>query len=511
MWKFPQLFLSFVGASGCLRELYRSLHCANLNTVMAVIACTQTTEKVFHAFIFKEKRDQGKLIWSRIVDTEKAVDFPLQTEREIGRRRHWVAAIRQQGAADGLGSGSLFSQNSLSQSSHYLADSSLSQDLNRYDFTAASITPEQDRRRTVEENEAAESAWGGGGYVELEDDDMGRHPCMAQLVAVVRLMAEKDMYTVPANNKECDLPGYMKTLMTLLTDSHTQRNVKLFLLKFIYHCSDVFQPFAVHLYRPILDCVSDGTLSAEGRLNYLILDLIIMLLDWSERTGTRPSGSSSEKVAVARALALLMKNIWHTDSRIFKTNLELVRTVLSLWKEDCLDTTSLDFSIVDELLGSADRSERLGALRLLSILLENGLRDDARLKDVSFFRKVIKLAQTGQQKVSAAAARPLGLLLATAAAEQSALVANMRQLLDPLLSELAVANATEEKGRFLVVLHGVQRAYPDILADFASQFLYTMKARASEELSLCLEMLITFAPRLAQEKTLYMLFYNQLS
>ena len=87
----------------------------------------------------------------------------------------------------------------------------------------------------------------------------------------------------------------------------------------------------------------------------------------------------------------------------------------------------------------------------------------------------------------------------------------MRQLLDPLLSELAVANATEEKGRFLVVLHGVQRAYPDILADFASQFLYTMKARASEELSLCLEMLITFAPRLAQEKTLYMLFYNQLS
>ena len=84
------------GASQNLRQLYQFLHCSNLNTVMAIIACTQTTEKVFHAFIFKEKREANKLIWSRIVDREKVLEFPLLVGREVGHRKHWVGGLRQQ-------------------------------------------------------------------------------------------------------------------------------------------------------------------------------------------------------------------------------------------------------------------------------------------------------------------------------------------------------------------------------------------------------------------------------
>jgi hypothetical protein len=80
----------------------------------------------------------------------------------------------------------------------------------------------------------------------------------------------------------------MKTLQSLLTDSAQHRNVKLFLLKFIYNASEVFQPFAQHLDRPVLECIGDGTVSQEGGLNYLLTDLLIMLLDWSDKTATRP-------------------------------------------------------------------------------------------------------------------------------------------------------------------------------------------------------------------------------
>jgi hypothetical protein len=77
-------------------------------------------------------------------------------------------------------------------------------------------------------------------------------------------------------------------------------------------------------------------------------------------------------MAVLRAFSLLVKNIWHTDSRIFKMNLELVRMMLSLWKECLVAAGSLDFTVVDDLLSSTDKAESLGALRLLAELLEQG-------------------------------------------------------------------------------------------------------------------------------------------
>jgi hypothetical protein len=136
----------------------------------------------------------------------------------------------------------------------------------------------------------------------------------------------------------------------------------------------------------------------------------------------------------------------------------------------------------------------------LLFIFWQGITDPARLSDASFFKKILREGQQGQQKVSVSAARCLGLILKVTAEEQRPeLVASMRQLLDAVLSDLAGAGAAEERLRFLRLLYGVQRAYPDILADFAGQFLYGMKARQGEELSLCLEMLITYASRLVQE------------
>jgi hypothetical protein len=171
--------------------------------------------------------------------------------------------------------------------------------------------------------------------------------------------------------------------------------------------------------------------------------------------------------------------------------------MLSLWKESLETARVVDFSIVDSLLGLGDnRAESLGGLRLLAILLEHGLSDAVRMEDPGFFRKILRLAQTGGQKtVGVAAARCLGLMLAAGRPE---LVARMRQLLDPVLSELAVGSGADERARFLVVLHGVQRSYPEILVDFANHFVYVMKIRSGDELSLCLEMFTTFAPRLVQ-------------
>jgi hypothetical protein len=83
-------------------------------------------------------------------------------------------------------------------------------------------------------------------------------------------------------------------------------------------------------------------------------------------------------MAVLRTFSLLVKNIWHADSRIFKMNLELVRMMLSLWK-DCLAADSMDFTVVDDLLSSTDKAESLGALRLLAELLEQETENKLQL------------------------------------------------------------------------------------------------------------------------------------
>jgi hypothetical protein len=77
-------------------------------------------------------------------------------------------------------------------------------------------------------------------------------------------------------------------------------------------------------------------------------------------------------MAVLRTFSLVVRNIWHTDSRIFKMNLEMVRMMLSLWKECLVAAGSLDFTVVDDLLSSTEKAESLGALRLLAELLEQG-------------------------------------------------------------------------------------------------------------------------------------------
>ena len=38
--------------------LRRELHCAAYNALMAIISCTQTEEKFYHAFLFKDDPDK---------------------------------------------------------------------------------------------------------------------------------------------------------------------------------------------------------------------------------------------------------------------------------------------------------------------------------------------------------------------------------------------------------------------------------------------------------------------
>jgi len=73
----------------------------------------------------------------------------------------------------------------------------------------------------------------------------------------------------------------MEQIRMKLTSEKTHQNVKLFLLRLILNCSEMFRPFAKHFGKEILDLVTSSTTwPGNVTVNYFSLDLIVMLLSW---------------------------------------------------------------------------------------------------------------------------------------------------------------------------------------------------------------------------------------
>ena len=466
-----------------MKSLYRQYHCARLNCCIAIVSCTSLTEKVYNHFIFKEAKAKDELIWSRIVDVNCDIQLKLVLEKDFFTRKHLVT-VRQ----------SSFSgpQENFSSQSHYLSDSSLSQDLSHYDYTASltqSVTPGavKDTKENVEPNN----------FVEIEEDEIGTNPCMAQLMAVIQHMAASEIYSIPTGTfTQVSLPLWMQSILAVLSDSSAHRNIKLLFLKLIYNCSEIFLPFCSKFYQPIIECIIDGTLSPAGELNYLILDLLTMMLYWSDKTNTLPD----KNLAVSRMLTLLMKNVFHEQKRIFKANIELIRLILDKWLECCV--LDANFSVIDELLMAEEGDgAHCGALKVLSVFLSNKYVDAGRLESLGLLKKVLQTYQSKSKEVYKVAGTATGLYLSSLKGNNEALEEAKTKVIKTL-SDLSVHSTADKRQKFIIILHGIQESYPAILDDCASKFKYSLKNMVGEELSLCLEMLISHSTALIKDQAL---------
>ena len=73
----------------------------------------------------------------------------------------------------------------------------------------------------------------------------------------------------------------MEQIRLKLTNDKTQQNVKLFLLRLILNCSEIFRPFGKHFGKEVLELVTSSTTwPGNVTVNYFSLDLIVMLLSW---------------------------------------------------------------------------------------------------------------------------------------------------------------------------------------------------------------------------------------
>ena len=105
----------------------------------------------------------SEFVWSRIVDEKMALNFTLNDEGNVEKRSK-VVPIRQNGKTDPSKFSGLIPHNATPSSSHFLGDSSLSQDVATFDFHESLPNP-ADSQSTQNGNPLTNYQWSTQGEV----------------------------------------------------------------------------------------------------------------------------------------------------------------------------------------------------------------------------------------------------------------------------------------------------------------------------------------------------------
>ncbi|KAJ4442684.1 hypothetical protein ANN_04273 [Periplaneta americana] len=132
----------------------------------------------------------------------------------------------------------------------------------------------------------------------------------------------------PSDNKDAPPPAWLESLRKCLNDSSRPRNIRLFLLKLLLNVESRVRPYALSLLNSVLKAIDDGVLGMSP--NYLLSDTVAMVVEWCSKVTSL--SERCDRHLVSQLLHLLISNVQHQRRDVFKHNLELIRTVIELFK-----------------------------------------------------------------------------------------------------------------------------------------------------------------------------------
>jgi len=170
-----------------LKQLRFEYECTAYNTLASIVISTQNKDSFYHIFFFKENLEKGERIWEHIVDLDRALKFEVETNFPVLSKA--VARLRQE-----IRKQTESGNNDLRYiSSQYLADSSLSQDLQQkgsfFGKNVDTSTPNQNANPSTSTTPAISNL--STNDAELEMDELNSNPCMPILLDLIDTMMDK--------------------------------------------------------------------------------------------------------------------------------------------------------------------------------------------------------------------------------------------------------------------------------------------------------------------------------
>ncbi|XP_071815133.1 DNA-dependent protein kinase catalytic subunit-like [Apostichopus japonicus] len=486
-----------VGGEKVCIDLRRQYHCAAYNALIAIITCTQTDVKFYNAFLFQENVAKGQFLLENIIDEERAYEFEVEISAPLERKKKFVA-LRLQAASGGTfetGLGS-YQRSGRYLSSQYLADSSLSEDVHKFDFTGpvtqtgSSLDQSQSQgsrgsqiRGTSDMNQtevAGQEEEELGDYLEMEGDELNQHECMASVTAVLRHMMENKITPEVTQAKQSsDMPPWMKMLHGKMSSSQTSVNIKLFVARLIVNCSKVFEPFAKFWLNPLIQLIIGGEISSPG-IHYMLLDIMVVLFGWSEKA------IPEDKYLASQLLRFLMLNVHHTKRAILRNNLEVVKTLVELWKP----VLDIPTSVIYDYLSNKDPASNTNTVgvQLLGVVLANNIHPFSSTSDVDSERFYAALATNLKNRfkqVHAPAAEVVGMTFRQMADNDQITDGYLHQITTKELT--ALSNMSPEI--FINCVNKITLHYPEFANRFLNKLLFVLPSIYGAPRVQCLEVI----------------------
>ncbi|KAF4526767.1 hypothetical protein B566_EDAN012305 [Ephemera danica] len=342
------------------RHLYMQYQCCAFKAAISITCCLfpdpKAFEKKYNMFIFTVSTNGN--IWSKIVDCSRNFDLKMDFEN-IPKRKKKLVCIRKSARVPSTSSRvvgvSLVSSTVQYPASQKLFDSTLCEDVSRFDLSHVDLRSydESDLNTTTANLQHPEQE-----EVMLELDAINSNDCMAVMCALVKHCSSG--YEGDNNGQ---LPEWMKNIRKVLCSASQHKNVKLFIIKLILNVEEVFKPFAKYWLDPLCMAIVDGSLGES--MNYVLSDTVSMILSWHDIA--IPSSLSEVNLA-SNLLELLINLAYHRRQDITKHNLELIKTLVEVWKPILNVKYQLFFNICQ--LRSAEPKLQIG-LQVVAILLAN--------------------------------------------------------------------------------------------------------------------------------------------
>lgn len=298
-----------------IKEITRLLHCSAYNCSISIVSNLKKDEDSYVS-IFAENKKKKQLIWENIIDCQKQYNFQ-QTVAEYPKYCKRLINIRK----------SMKEKQVLNRYSYIynydLSTCTLTEDINAYDFNETIIYNKPDETNKKESM-----------TLTFENDELNNHECMASICGVLNHIISEEI-SVPTTDGDIILPKWLKCFLSSITTTNYD-NVRLFMLKVILNMSTVFQPYTKFFLQPIM--YTTYLYLKKNQLNYIIIDVIEMLIDWQTSFFQKSSDFTFDQnkniiqqlweIIIQKVIIIKTKEI---SKIIYKYNMNMLKTMLEVW------------------------------------------------------------------------------------------------------------------------------------------------------------------------------------
>ena len=462
------------------KEIMRLLHCSAYNCSVTIV-CLKDDENHYTS-IFAENRKDEKLIWENIVDCQKKYNF-CQTLKEYPKHCKRQINIRKSKNQKQTSGGYSYIY------SYDLSTCTLQEDINAYDFNDAVV------RNKSNNNYEEESM-----SLTFESDELNNHECMASICGVLSHMISTKI-SVPPTGNNIVMPKW------LIQFSHSMQstghdNVRLFMLKIVLNMQTVFKPYANLILQPIMKATYLYLKSNE--LNYIIADVIEMLIDWQivpDQSNGKQVAQKLWEVVIRKALVTKTNEM---SMAVYKYNRNIVRAILEMW-QSCLK--------LPEILTDKMKSAPGAAVYLILICFANGMKNDIIQKNdiLDFLEKSLEKWQDDEETVLQSC-ECFGLILTFLESQDEQ--ANRKAAIMDKIRSILRQMQTKFENRQMKCIGALCKSYPTAAVtyfDFVTANIFRVDVQGKSN---CLELFLLCIPHFSVNDILkeldYMKFHDLL-